>query len=124
MALVAGDNGEEVTAPDLIPPSPWPSHGAGSAVTVGVMRDALSAGHSARPAQGRCAGHGPQPMPAGQCPRRLQGSALTGDGTQLGPPRKTCTSPASREPPARQGVSVPCGRQLITKGRRLGGSQL
>lgn len=105
-----------------VPPSPWPSHGAGSAVTVGAMRDALSARHSARPAQGGCAGHGPRPQPAGQRPRRLQGSALTGDGTQLGPLRKTCTSPAFREPPARQGVSVPCSCQLIT-GPQAGGPQ-
>lgn len=96
---------------------------ASSVVTVGAMRDSLSAGHSARPAQGGCAGHGPRPQTAGQHPRRLQGSALTKDWGQLGPQGKTCTSPASKDTPARQGVSVPCSCQLIRKGRRLGGPQ-
>lgn len=96
---------------------------ASSVVTVGAMRDSLSAGHSARPAQGGCAGHGPRPQTAGQHPRRLQGSALTRDWGQLGPQGKTCTSPASKDTPARQGVSVPCSCQLIRKGRRLGGPQ-
>lgn len=90
------------------------------------MRDALSAGHSARPAHGGCAGHGPRPQTAGQHPKRLQGSALRGDRGQLGPQGKTCTSPASREPPPAPRTPG-CGRSLRLsadkKGPQTGGPQ-
>ena len=115
--------GRRTEPPPPLPPVALTRASSAQPLTVGAMRDSLSAGHSARPAQGGCAGHRPRPQTSGQRPRRLQGSALTRDWGQLGPQGKTCTSPASKDTPARRGVSVPCRCQLIRKGGRLGGPQ-
>ena len=107
------------------PPPPLPPVAltrASSAVTVGAMRDSLSAGHSASPAQGGCAGHRPRPPDFWSASKETAGlSPDQGLGT-AGPPGKNLHQPCLQGHPCTTGCVRSLPLSADKKGRQAGGT--